>query len=60
LGGEARFHRVRSTQGKLAIHISRHEEDIQVGRVDEGATTAERTERLLRMLWEEPAKMVSN
>jgi acetate kinase len=46
-------------KGKLAIRISRHEEDIEVGRIDEGATTAERTERLLRMLWEESAKMVS-
>jgi acetate kinase len=27
--------------------------------MDEEATTAERTQRLLRMLWEEPAKIVS-
>jgi acetate kinase len=46
-------------KGKLVIYISRHREDIEAGCMDEGATTAERTERLLRMLWEEPANMVS-
>jgi acetate kinase len=46
-------------KGKLVIRISRHGEDIEAGRMDEGATTAERTERLLGMLWEEPAEMVS-
>jgi acetate kinase len=47
-------------KGKLVIRISRHGEDIEAGCMDERATTAERTERLLRILWEEePAKMVS-
>jgi acetate kinase len=46
-------------KGKLVIRISRHGEDIEAGCMDEEATTAERTQRLLRMLWEEPAKIVS-
>jgi acetate kinase len=46
-------------KGKLVIGISRHGEAIEAGCMDEEATTAERTERLLRMLWEEPAKVVS-
>jgi acetate kinase len=46
-------------KGKLLIRISRHGEDIQAGCMDEEATTAERTRRLLRMMWEEPAKIVS-
>jgi acetate kinase len=46
-------------KGKLVIRISRHGEDIEAGWMDEEATTAERTQRLLRMLWEEPAKIVS-
>src|ERR1700733_6499185 len=46
-------------EGKLVIRISRRGEDIEAGYMDEESTTAQRTERLLRMLWEEPAKIVS-
>jgi acetate kinase len=46
-------------KGKLVIRISRRGEEIEAGCMDEGATTAERTARLLRMMWEEPTKIVS-
>jgi acetate kinase len=46
-------------EGKLVIRISRRGEDIDAGCMEEESTTAQRTERLLRMLWEEPANIVS-
>ena len=60
LGGEARSIAPDQPNGKLVIRACRHGEDIEAGCLDEVATTAERTERLWRLLWEEPAMMVSH
>jgi acetate kinase len=45
-------------EGKLVVKVMRGEEDLEAGMMEESASVAQRTEYLLRMLWEGPAKLV--
>ena len=47
-------------KGKLVIRVCLHGEEIEAGFLDDESTTAERTERLLSLMWEEPAKIVDH
>ena len=44
--------------GKLTVKVTRSREEIDAGVVEEAASVADRTEYLLRMLWEGPARIV--
>ena len=45
-------------EGELVVKVMRGEEDLEAGMMEESASVAQRTEYLLRMLWEGPAKLV--
>jgi acetate kinase len=46
--------------GKIALRVRRDGEKIEPGTIDEESSTADRTERLLRLLCEGPAKILAN